>query len=76
MQNATFMCAKAIVENESGVPYGCYEMQKDGYIINACMCKPKEGHKPCNNAINIQLSKVLLFTITTTLFTYWHFSSS
>lgn len=66
------MCAKASVQDESGVPYGCYETQTNGYVVTACMCKSTAGYKPCNGAVNKNLSNIL-FMVVTLFFAHWHF---
>lgn len=70
VQNATFMCAKASVIGEGGVPNGCYDMDVDGYTISACMCKSTPGYKPCNGSTSNKLSLINIILLVIAFFTY------
>lgn len=68
--NITYMCTKVNVENSTAPAptSGCFEENRNGHLIEVCICQSAMGQIPCNNTELPALARWLMLLTVVLLF--------
>ncbi|XP_020291580.1 uncharacterized protein LOC109858581 [Pseudomyrmex gracilis] len=69
--NVSYFCGKVIEDQTTAITAGCFVQYTEGYTIEVCACRSRDGSMPCNSTIRNTYSMLIIFIATSiSLFMY------